>query len=635
MEKKKNISIENNPCVNPGEEYYPELIPSFTILFATEMGTAEEFANQLHKEATEKLKLKAKILNVSEVNSVQIFNENSLIVIIASTWGEGEPTDDCVDFNKMVKSKEFWDSFTNAENLNVAIFGLGNTVYTFYNAQGKFFHKVFVEEHKINKICELGLGNARKDIEKDFNDWKDNIFFKGLYSFYSKNYEKNYEFYKKYNLLNELSNENENENKEEKNNFELYVSDKKELLQIDNNNYNKNVQNRLNTKKVKILNIEELRPNNINGSTLRVIFDLTGTDIKYKPAENILVYPKNNDEAINEVLSKLTSDKENNFINYKINNNNKDNSLNLPLPEGITVREALTEYIDLSCQITKNMLSKFVNNNNDFHQFHGMKNLIKDQNELDEFLSKRYNMLDFIKEYNETKLTLKDLSETLPIISPRYYTCSSSYNKNNNTIELIITLVSWKGPNDDLRYGLTSNYFYNLYKNKTFQKKDEYVNISIKESVFSLPSDLSTPILMLCTGSGIAPFISFLEELEFNKSDKKYETYLIFGSMNKKNDFIFEKELEEFKKKGILTEYYTAFSRDQEKKVYAQNVFEKEFNKERLEDLVNNKGMKVYICGSVSMGNAVIKKIGEILGEENKEKMIKNNQLMSEMWENK
>ena len=101
----------------------------------------------------------------------------------------------------------------------------------------------------------------------------------------------------------------------------------------------------------------------------------------------------------------------------------------------------------------------------------------------------------------------------------------------------------------------------------------------------------------------------------------------------KKNDFIFERKLEKFKEKGILTEYYTAFSRDQEKKyIYGQNVFEKEFNKEKLEDLVNNKGMKIYICGSVSMGNAVIKKIGEIIGEENKEKMIKNNQLISEMW---
>ena len=172
-------------------------------------------------------------------------------------------------------------------------------------------------------------------------------------------------------ILNELS--NENENKETKIDYEISISDKKELINLDNNNYNKNVQNRLNTKKVKIINIEELRQNNINGSTLKVVFDLTGSDLKYKPAENILVYPQNIEEAINTVLNQLISDKGNNFVNYKISN--KDN-LNLPLPEGITVKEALTEYIDLSCQITKNMLSKLVNNNNDFHQHHGIKKII-------------------------------------------------------------------------------------------------------------------------------------------------------------------------------------------------------------------------------------------------------------------
>ena len=140
---------------------------------------------------------------------------------------------------------------------------------------------------------------------------------------------------------------------------------------------------------------------------------------------------------------------------------------------------------------------------------------------------------------------------------------------------------------------------------------------------------------MMGTGSGIAPFISFLKELEFNKKDQKYETYLIFGSMNKKNDFIYEKELEEFKKKGILTEYYTAFSRDQEKKIYVQDVFGEIFTKEKLEDLVVKRGMNIYVCGSLSMGNAVVKKLAEIIGDDNKEKMVKNNQLMTEMWENK
>ena len=597
------------------------------------MGTAEEFANRLHKEATERLNLSAKILNVSEVNSVQIFNENSLIVIIASTWGEGEPTDDCVDFNKMVESKEFWDGLKNRENLNVAIFGLGNSVYTFFNAQGKRFHKIFVEEHKINEICPLGLGNARKNIENDFNEWKNKTFFKSLYSFYSKNFEKNYEFYEKNNLLNKLSNK---EDKVIKIEYELFSSDKKELVPIENKNYKKNVQNILDSKKVKIISIEELRQNNTNGSTLKVVFDLKGTDIKYKPAENILIFPKNSEEAVKTVLNILENEKENNFINYKISNNNpSDVPLNLPIPEGITVKEALSQYIDLSCQITKNILSQLLEHVNDFHQYHKIKLIINDKKEQEEFLSKRYNICDFIKEFTSLKISLKELAEILPTISPRYYTCSSSNNKKNNTIELIITLVSWKGPNEDKRYGLTSNYFHILYKTKSYMEKEEFVNMDLKDSVFNLPTDLSTPMLMMGTGSGIAPFISFLEELEFNKKDQKYETYLIFGSMNKKNDFIFEKELENFKKDGILTDYYTAFSRDQEKKVYVQDVFVREFNKEKLEVLVNKKGMKIYVCGSVSMGNAVMKKIGEILGEENKEKMIKNNQIMSEMWENK
>ena len=631
---KQKIFIEKNPCVNPGEEYYPELIPSFTILFATETGTAEEFAKTLYKEATEKLYLKAKIFNVSEINSVQIFNENSLIVIIASTWGEGEPTDDCVDFNKMLKKKKFWNEFTNQDYLNIAVFGLGNSNYTFYNAQGKLFNKILIEEHNLNDLCPLTLGNSKYDIHKDFNEWKDNIFFKSLYSFYSKNYEKNYEFYKKYNLLNDIPKENENE--EIKKNYELYSSDKKELISIDNKNYNQNVQNHLNAKKIKIKNIEELRPNNNNGSTLKVTLDLDKIDYKYKPAENILIYPQNKEETINVVLNQLAMDKDTNFINYKILNNNKDTSLNLVLPEGITVKEALSEYIDLSCQITKNILSKLIIYLTDINQKNKISEILKNEKAMDEFLSKRYNICDFIKEYDSLQLSLQDLSEIFPTINPRYYTCSSSYNKNNKIIELIITLVSWKGPNKDMRFGLTSNYFNDLYKSKSFLNNDEYVSLNFKESTFKLPDNLTTPMLMICTGSGIAPFISFLEELEFdkNKNNNKYETYLIFGSKNKKSDFICEKNLEYFKKNEILTEYYTAFSRDQKEKIYVQDVLEKEFSKEKMKELIFDKGMKIYICGSLSMGNAVNKKLGDIIGDESKEKIIKNNQLMSEMWEN-
>ena len=630
---KKKFFIENNPCINEGEDYYPELIPSFTILFATEMGTAENFANTLQEEATQKLHLKANVLNVEQVTDVKIFNENALIVIIASTWGEGEPTDDCIEFTQMLKSKEFWDKFTNKENLNVAVFGLGNDSYTFYNAQGKLFYKILVEEQKLNPICDLGLGNAREDTYQDFTDWKDKKFFKNLYHFFSKNYEKNYEFYSKNNLLNDII--SKDEATDGKKNYELFSSEKKESINLGLKNYKQNVQNYLNAKKLKILNMEELRPTNINGSTLRVTFDLTGTGIKYKPADNVLIYPKNKQEIVNIVLNQLAMDKENNYINYKLSNPNKE-LFNLPLPEGITVKEALTDYIDLSCQINKTLLSKLVIYLTDVNQKNKVTEIINDENKLSEFLSKNYNIADFIKEFDSLQLSLQELSEIFPLITPRYYSCSSSFKKNNNIIEIIITLVTFKGPQGEIKYGMTSNYLNELFKSKSFQKNDVYANISFKETEFKFPFHLQTPMLMISTGSGIAPFISFLNEFDAIKSknnDMNFETYLIFGTMNRKNDFILEKELEEFKKNGALKEYYTAFSRDQEKKIYVQDVLEKNFDKEKIENLIIKKVMHVYICGSVRMGNDVKKKLKELLGDENYEKLINNKHLYLETWE--
>ena len=599
------------------------------------MGTAENFANALHEEATQKLHLKANLLSVERINDIKLFNESALIVIIASTWGEGEPTDDCIEFNNLLKSKNFWDGFTNKEHLNVAIFGLGNDSYTYYNAQGKLFYKILVEEQKINPICDLGLGNAREDIYQDFDDWKDKKFFKNLYQFFSKNYENNYEFYKKNYLLNEIVPKNISMNTMKV--YELFISDKKEINNLSIKNYKQNIQNYLNTKKAKILNIEEMRQNNSNGSTLKVTFDLNGTGIKYKVADNVLIYPKNKQEIVSRVLNKLTRDEENSYINYKLPNSNNE-AFNLPLPEGITLKEALTDYIDLSCQINKNILTKLSIYLSDNNQKNKVVEIIDDENKLSEFLSKNYNISDFIKEFDSLQISLQELIEIFPLINPRYYSCCSSFKKNNNVLEIIITLVSWKGPNGDKRYGMTSNYFNDLFESKSFQKNDEFANLSFKESEFKFPFHLQTPMLMICTGSGIAPFISFLQEFDYiknNNPNMNFETFLIFGSMNRKNDFIFEKELENFKKNGVLKEYFTAFSRDQEKKIYVQDTLEHNFDKEKLENLIRKKVMHIYICGSVSMGNAIKKKLKEILGDENYERMINNRQLYSETWENK
>ena len=61
----------------------------------------------------------------------------------------------------------------------------------------------------------------------------------------------------------------------------------------------------------------------------------------------------------------------------------------------------------------------------------------------------------------------------------------------------------------------------------------------------------------------------FIQERAFQKEQGKPvgETHLYFGCRNKEVDFIYREELEKYEKNGALT-LHTAFSRDQEEKVY-------------------------------------------------------------------
>ena len=67
-------------------------------------------------------------------------------------------------------------------------------------------------------------------------------------------------------------------------------------------------------------------------------------------------------------------------------------------------------------------------------------------------------------------------------------------------------------------------------------------------------------------------FRGFIQERAWQKEQGKPvgETHLYFGCRNKDKDFIYREELEKFVDDGVLT-LHTAFSRDQEKKIYVSD----------------------------------------------------------------
>jgi len=109
---------------------------------------------------------------------------------------------------------------------------------------------------------------------------------------------------------------------------------------------------------------------------------------------------------------------------------------------------------------------------------------------------------------------------------------------------------------------------------------------------FGLPADPATPIIMCGPGTGVAPFRSFLHERRVTPGYGP--AWLFFGHQREACDFFYKDEFAELMQAGVLTRLSTAFSRDQERKIYVQDRMVEEGAElyRWLED-----GAWFYVCG--------------------------------------
>ena len=144
-------------------------------------------------------------------------------------------------------------------------------------------------------------------------------------------------------------------------------------------------------------------------------------------------------------------------------------------------------------------------------------------------------------------------------------------------------------------------------------------------SNFRLTRDPSVPILMIAAGSGVAPFIGFLEEWEKIRGQN---ASLIFGCRNEES-FIYKKKLEEFKEKGVLKGLHLAFSRIEPKK-YVQDIVTD--MKQDVIDLIDRNGI-VYVCGDgAGMGLAIKNCFIEIFGKEKYFELMEQKRIREDLW---
>jgi sulfite reductase (NADPH) flavoprotein alpha-component len=198
----------------------------------------------------------------------------------------------------------------------------------------------------------------------------------------------------------------------------------------------------------------------------------------------------------------------------------------------------------------------------------------------------RMGLLDLLKIY-----PVKDSRQFLEVVSileptpPRLYSISSSQEAHPGEIHLTVALDTFS-VNTEMKHGLCSDHLSQLIPGQTIEF---YIH---HNSQFRLPEP-EKDIIMIGPGTGIAPFRAFLAERDSRGATGK--NWLFFGDQHFTTDFLYQSEIQDWARTGVLTRINTAFSRDQAQKVYVQHKMEKHAT-----ELFTwlRSGAHIYVCGA-------------------------------------
>jgi sulfite reductase alpha subunit-like flavoprotein len=177
-------------------------------------------------------------------------------------------------------------------------------------------------------------------------------------------------------------------------------------------------------------------------------------------------------------------------------------------------------------------------------------------------------------------------ADALGRLRPRLYSISSSPLAHPGEVRLTVSVVRYTNDLGRDRRGVCSTYLADC-------ADDGPVQVFVRRSPgFRPPADPSTPMVMVGPGTGVAPFVGFLQDRLARGHTAP--NWLFFGEQREATDFYHRRELEAYLESGHLDRLDLAFSRDQRNKVYVQDRMRE--NGARLWQWLRD-GAHFYVCG--------------------------------------
>ncbi len=456
------------------------------VLFGSQTGTAETLAKRVAKEAAQS-GLTARALGLDRYGSIEWAAEKNL-VIITSTYGDGEPPDNAQEFWKTLNS----EAAPALAHLKYSVLALGDTNYSEFCKFGRdcdlILEKLGAQRIAPRIDCDL-------DYDAPAKTWAASVF-SALTSSDSP--------------------------QPEASSVEVFPRGSRK-----NPHFARLLTNRL-----------------LNGSgsakeVRHFEISLDGCEVSYEAGDALGILPQNCPELVQAIIAALGCDGE--------------EAVATPDGAETSLRHALLN----SYEITKPSADFLKHLAPNIPELAALLEPAK-KDDLRHYLWGR-EIIDFLS----SSIVLETFIPLLKKLQPRLYSISSSSKAHPGEVHLTVSSVRHHSHGRS-RKGVCSTFL----ADRCHAEMPVPVFIQTSHG-FRVPTDVSTPIIMVGPGTGIAPFRAFLQERRVTGATGK--NWLFFGDQKRSSDFLYENELTSMHMEGHLHRLDLAFSRDQAEKVYVQD----------------------------------------------------------------
>lgn len=522
------------------------------VLYGSNLGTTEDYARDLARTAD----LNGFDVTLADMDSYAGKLPTAGAVLIACASYNGAPPDNAVKFTKWLEQAEPGAT----EGVKYAVFGCGHSDWAAtFQATPRIIDDALERLGGV-RITERAEGDARDDIDEQFDDWATAVWPAVATAL----------------------------------DLDLDIADAAEaapLYQVERlSGLDTNpVASQSGAKPARVLENRELQNVDASHRSTRHIEVSLPEGMAYRTGDHLSVVPVNSEDLVGRALKRFDFSAD---TQIRIQSTSDDHS-QLPVDTPLSVHRLLAQMLELQSVASRRDVATLARHTQCPRSAPLLNALATDDYKA-KVQHKRLSVLDLLEEFEACELPFGVFLELMPMLTPRYYSISSSPMQTATACSVTVGVVDEPAISGRGQFkGVCSNYLADMNTGGTVQ-----VAVRGASDGFRMPDDPATPVIMIGPGTGLAPFRGFLAERAALREQGKDlgPAMLFFGCRHPDQDFICRDELEGYASDGI-TDLHVAFSRLEKKKTYVQDLIREQ--RDAVWALIE-QGARIYVCGDGS-----------------------------------